>query len=184
MLKLSKCSKHHCDLTTVIDEYVPLHLDIGISKTSIDELYYWRSTDQYSLMEIGIDSGNGRLLGIDVLLIPARLVSIVKSINAVASMYNIRDEGIPVFDLAPWIEKIGMQESPAAVSKRRVDEKAEFELLVAHDGVGVIFSGCRQLSRLTLGRASFLIDRDDSFCGFLLEGISKQDFNRLIGFAN
>lgn len=184
MLKLKKNDGSKYPLIRQIDEYVPLRIEIGSGSWSADEVFYWRSTNKYYLMEVKLHSESGRILGIDVLLLPAKNVRTISSIKEASARYRNQGEGVPLFELAPWTDKIGNKETPLTLSSRRIDEAVEFELLVAKDGVGVVFPGCVASSKLTHEDVSFIFDGENSLCGVLVEGVSKQEYDWLLGFKH
>lgn len=184
MLKLKEADGTDYSSIRQIDEYVPLRIEIGASSWSVDEVFYWRSTNKHYLMEVKLHSESGRVLGIDVLLLPSKNVRSIKSIKEVSERYQRKEEGVPLFELAPWIEKIGKKEAPSTLSSRRIDEAIAFELLVAQDGVGVVFPGCVPATKLTHADVSFIFNEESSLCGVLVEGISKQEYGWLNGFKN
>src|SRR5678816_3400161 len=119
-----------------VEEYVPLRIKFQPSVISVDEAYYWRSTDSNYLLEIEVHASDGALADVGVVLVPDERIVRIDSLQKLYAASGVR-KGLPRFDTALWTDKIVSREIGIEPRSRRSDEKYPFKFFIAKDGVAI-----------------------------------------------
>ena len=151
-----------------VGDYSPLQIEIEPRVLSIDESYYWRSTNGNYLFEIKVHASNGAVAEAAVVLVPKDRIVRTVSIQELCDV-GVENKGVPLFQTAPWRDRLGHKETGIDPALRRYDERLPFQLLVADDGVAVLFDGCSPHSAVRNGDISFLFNSSNQLCGVKIE---------------
>ena len=154
--------------TRQADEYMPLKIEFSPPLTSVDDIYYWRSTNGKYQLEIGLAAPTGALSTIALVLIPHDWIVHRESIKDLCGMGETK-RGFPVFRLDPWKERIGAKEAGADPALRIHDEHLPFKLHVATDGLALLFDGCNPSHRVVNKEISFCFNAANEWCGLISE---------------
>jgi hypothetical protein len=154
--------------TRQADEYMPLKMEFPPPLTSVDEIYYWRSTNGKYLLEVGLAAATGVLSSITLILIPHDWVLHRELIKDLCKTESSK-QGLPVFRLDPWKEQIGTKETGGDPALRIHDEHLPFKLHIAKDGLALLFDDCDPSYRVVNKEISFCFNEANEWCGLISE---------------
>lgn len=177
MLQLNAVAVEH-HFVRYVEEYVPLRIEFQPTITLIDEVYYWRSTNSKYLLELKINATTGAVAELGLILVPNNWVLLEKSIKNLCSV-SIKDQGLPVFNLTPWKNKLTSKEIGIEIKQRYIDESYEFKFIIADDGVAIIFDKFTPQYRLVNDGLSFCFTSKNEFCGIVLENLDGSEIEVL-----
>jgi len=177
MLKLNTVVTEQ-DFIRHIEEYVPLRIEFQPAISSIEEIYYWRNTNNKYLVEIKIDARNGGMAEFSLILVPSNWVLLEPSIKNVCSV-PVKNKGLPTFDLSPWTEKLNSKEIGIDPGQRYIDENSKFRFIVADDGVAIMFENQIPHYKIINKKISFCFNKSDELCGVILEDLDVREFELL-----
>jgi hypothetical protein len=152
-----------------LDPYYPLRIEFDPPAISIEEVYYWRSTNCNYLLETKLHANNGSLAEICLVLMPDEKISLLRSISNIINVEVIKI-GFPRFQLDQWLERIGGKEIGIDPALRRYDENRPFQLFIANDGIALVFDGFVPSYTIENNqRMYFLFNTLDELCGLAVK---------------
>jgi hypothetical protein len=154
--------------TRQADEYMPLKIEFPPPLTSVDEIYYWRSMNGGYQLEVGLAAATGALSTISLVLVPHDWIlhgASIKDLCEVAS----RKQGLPVFRLDPWKDRVGAKETGVDAALRIRDEHAPFKLHIARDGEALLFDNFEPSYMVVNKEISFCFNARNEWCGLIAE---------------
>jgi hypothetical protein len=146
-----------------VGEYLPLTLESESRVLSLDEIYYWRSTNSDYLLEIKIIACTGALSEIELVLLPQQRFVNLHSLDQLFAV-NEEKVGLPHFQLFPWNHGLEGKEVIDPL-RRRYDEQRPFNYFIANDGVVLLFDGYRPEYSITSYQIQFLFTHAHELCG-------------------
>jgi hypothetical protein len=179
MLKLREIISER-PVSIQVDEYVPLRIKFEPSVISIDEAFYWRSTNSNYLLELEVHASDGALADVGVVLVPDERVIRAGPLQKLYGTRGVK-KGLPRIDTAPWKDKIGPKEIGIEPRLRRKDEAFPFKYFIAVDGVAVLLDGGSPAYTVQNGPVDFVFDANDELCGLgVRDSKVGRDANRLV----
>lgn len=168
MLKLDSVSEPSF-YSLDVDEYSPLRVEFEPRVLSLDEIYYWRSTNKTNLLEVKLHALNGAVAEINLVLIAKE--RIVQRKSVLEEIYGEVPEkkGLPHFQLLPWIERIGQKEIGIDPELRFYDEDCQFKFFISDNGVAILFDGFVPNHAVADRDVRFLFDSEMQLCGIAVE---------------
>lgn len=155
-------------VSTFVDEYVPLQVEFEPRVVSVEESYYWRSTNSNYLLEFKVHASDGAVAEIRVVLVPKGRVREARSVRDLCGTAGTTF-GLPLIDTALWKKRIGPKEIGIDPALRRYDEKLGFSYSVADDGVAILFDGVACHSSIQCGPVRFVFSDQDELGGVLVQ---------------
>ena len=163
-----------------VEDYVPLRATFQPRVTSIDEAFYWRSTNSNYLLEIEVHASDGALADVGVVLVPQERFIRVPSLQK-AYATGVVKKGLPSFDITLWTDKLVSKDIGIDSRSRRNDENYPFKFFVANDGVAVLLDAVIPAYAVQNGSIEFAFNSDDELCGFSVrDSKAGRDANRLL----
>jgi hypothetical protein len=165
MLKLAGIAEPRSYLCEA-NEYVPLRIEFEPRVVSLDETYYWRSTDRNYLLEVKVHAADGALAEIGLILVPEERTIQLESISELDGISE-RKNGLPCFEITPWTDRIGHKEIGIDPALRRYDEECPFRYFHANHGVAILFDGCTPDRVVANKKVLFLFNATKELCGII-----------------
>ncbi len=167
MLMLNTIAKEQ-PFTLQADEYMPFKVDFPPPLTSVDEICYWRSMNSRYLLEVGLAAATGTLNTITLVLVPPAWKLHRTSIKGLCEVGKGK-QGLPVFRLDPWKDRIGQKETGADPALRFHVEHVPFKLHIAPDGMAILFDNFDPSYMVINKKLRFLFNAGNEWCGLISE---------------
>src|SRR5262249_54746752 len=147
------------------EDYVPLRVTFQPQVVSIDEAFYWRSTNSKYLLEVEVHASDGALADVGVVLVPQERILRAVSLQKLSATGTVK-RGLPRFDTSLWKSKVVSKEIGIEPRARRNDEECPFKFFIADDGVAVLLDGATPAYAVQNGPVEFAFNSGDELCGF------------------
>lgn len=165
-----------------VGDDLPLKIGFGMEIENIDNIFTWRCTNIHQLIEVRVNSDNGRLLEINFILIPYEKLENKKIINEIEGKnhkeYMI---GLPMINLNYWYQGLVSRDIGIDTLDRTIDEDLDFFIEVDKSNLLVKFSSeIPSGNMIECGKVLFYLTRDNKLCGIAVRGINVKKLLKII----
>ena len=159
-----------------LDDYIPIIIRWGEADylnprnlMMLTPKFYWSISDEFSLIEIGIDSEN-RIIRVIKVVLAGRVT--IQSSEFHINPSLLAQSGMPIC-------QIDEQSSSIELTSGYYRENGTFELHIGSNHLCVIFSNLEVVSQIVCGRVRFGLDLNNYFCVLEVVGFSSEEIAQL-----